>query len=54
MATAAAGEEQEQYWCHQCSRIVETRMNTESEEVECVSCNGPFVEAIEDEVCCLC
>ena len=40
---------EQRYWCHQCSRIVETRLNTDgSEELECLLCDSPFVEGIEE------
>ncbi|KAF0691127.1 Aste57867_17584 [Aphanomyces stellatus] len=37
------------YWCHLCTRNVETRLNSESDEVECQSCGGSFVEEVEED-----
>ncbi|CAK4758291.1 unnamed protein product [Aphanomyces euteiches] len=37
------------YWCHLCKRNVETRLNAESDEVECQTCGGCFVEEVEDD-----
>ncbi|ETV93221.1 hypothetical protein H310_12817 [Aphanomyces invadans] len=38
-----------QYWCHLCACNVLTRLNSESDEVECDRCGGCFVEEIEDD-----
>ncbi len=37
------------YWCHECTMNVSTTFNIESNEVECQSCGGCFVEEIEDD-----
>ncbi|ETV78700.1 hypothetical protein, variant [Aphanomyces astaci] len=46
---SAERQEVSSYWCHLCARNVQTRLNTESDEVECEGCGGCFVEEVEDD-----
>ncbi|RHY29620.1 hypothetical protein DYB37_011907 [Aphanomyces astaci] len=46
---SAERQEGSSYWCHLCARNVQTRLNAESDEVECEGCGGCFVEEVEDD-----